>query len=208
MGTYYIDTICGSRIGSNASPPSDQGEDPTGWSSSNKFWVGVRVRCTNSTKTTTTSNITLRWRVDSGGWVTLASSGELKYPGTGNMVYTDLTPPNSAWFCGAIDCGLTDCTDGIAQDNGAGISASLDACELELWWAIDPAGMVGSLYEFAIYDDNGEFGTESSPTVLSASVTAAAGPQTFYRTVTGDLPSPGGELTRKASYKRIAEGDI
>jgi hypothetical protein len=169
-----------SEVGSNASPPVSQGVDVVDWDTGDYFWVGFLLYDIACNQTPTTSmTVTLLVRKDGGIWETLAAS-DLALPGTGNMAYTDLTPPNTAWFSSTKggECSTTDEADGVAQDNGDNLATGVatdDAYRKEFWFAIDPSGAsAGGLYEFAIYDSQSLIGTAGSPHVLDASVTIAS----------------------------------
>ena len=169
-----------SAIGNDANPIVSQGQAVSDWATSDYFWVGFLLYDIACNQTPSTSfTVTLLVRKDGGAWQSLAAS-DLAAPGTGNMVYTDLTPPNADWYAATKggECSTTDETDGVAQDNGDNLASGIatdDAYRKEVWFAIDPAGAsAGSLYEFSIYDSQSLIGTVGSPYLLDASVTIVA----------------------------------
>jgi len=189
MGTYYWDSVCNDgtydgKIGSDANPPASLGVDRTGHSLSAYFWVGFMATYYNAGACNkginASSQITILVRKDGGSWENLATS-ELAAPGTGSMVFTDLTPANANWFTGdtSLCCGTNE-ANGVAQDNGGTLTSGTGtnkAYRREFWFAFDPAGATGgSTYEFAVYDDNSALGTVGSPHVLDCSVTMAVAP--------------------------------
>ena len=179
-GVDYDGSGNDSAIGNDADPIVNQGQAVSDWPVADQFWVGFLlydVACNQTPDTSTT--ITLLVRKDGGNWETLAAS-DLAPPGTSNMVYTDLTPPGADWYAATTggECSTTNETEGVAQDNSDNLAtgtASGNVYRKEFWFAIDPSGAAaGSLYEFAIYDSQGEIATVGTPYVLDANVTMAS----------------------------------
>jgi len=115
-------------VGSDASPPVKQaspGGDVTGWDRASYFWVGIAASEIGCNKTVNTSqNLYLRYRIDGGAWTDLGT-GTLVPSGTGNMQYTDLSPPNAdAWVAQNNSCGDgLEPGDQVAQDNSNVLAA-------------------------------------------------------------------------------------
>jgi hypothetical protein len=188
MNDYY-DTVCvdGSgydgKIGSDVASPVSQGVTVANWDTADYFWVGFVLTNYNlgecNKDVDTSSNVTLRVRKDGGSWTTLAAS-DLAPPGAGNMVVTDLTPASGIWFTGdTSSCCANEESVGVAADNSDTLATGIGTAvnyRCEFWFAIDPSGAAaGSLYEFAIWDSQGEFGTEGTPHILDVNVTMASG---------------------------------
>jgi len=184
MGTYYLNTLgtdgtYNAHVSADLSTPAKHASSPdlTDWAKGNKIWIGIKLSCNNCTKNPIAETLYLEVRKDGGSWLSLALS-DLAPPGSGQMQYTDMTPPNSAWWT-ANDTGLcgTNKADGGATDTGDSVVIDVTTDEkAEAWWAIDFAGAAdSSLYEFGFYDASGNHGSAGSPTVLDVSVTMAEG---------------------------------
>jgi len=174
-------------IGSDENPPVKQSEDETSWATSSKFWIGIGVSEAGCNKTVdTNATFSLRYREDGGSWQDLGT-GNLAVAGTGNMNYTDLSPPNAdCWVAQAASCGGSiEPGDHVAQDNSRDLSSGVGTGNYvkELWWACDPASVpAGTLLEFGVYDSQGNIGTSGSPALLDCSITIAAAPITLVMT--------------------------
>jgi hypothetical protein len=180
VGTFYVDTlgddgVDNAHVSADLATPAKHANSPTlvTWNLNDMIWVGAKLSCSNCGKTTVPTTVTLEVKKDAGSWLTLVAS-ECAMAGTGNMNYTDLTPPNSAWFT-ANNTGLctTDATDGYAHDSQAAqiVQVSTKDDRFEVWWAIDLSGCSsGSTYYFGVWDSQGNLGTTGSPTQLAVSV--------------------------------------
>lgn len=188
LGTYYpniigTDGVNNAHVSADLATPAKHASSPTltDWVKTNKIWIGIKVGCNNCTKTPVSVTGTLQVRRGAGGtWYNLGANtggNSLDWPGTGNMNYTTLTPPNGIWWT-ANDTGLcnTNRANGVAQDNSASLTVPALAADekVELWWAVDlQYGDAGQTYYFGAYDSHGDWGTAGSPAVLAVTITLA-----------------------------------
>jgi hypothetical protein len=180
VGTYYVDAVGddgvdNAHVSADLATPAKHANSPTLaiWDLNDMIWVGIKLSCSNCGKTTVPTTVTLEVKKDAGSWLTLVAS-ECAMAGTANMNYTDLTPPNTAWFT-ANNTGLclNDATDGYAHDSQAAqlVQVSTKGDRFEVWWAIDLSGCAsGSTYYFGVWDSQGNIGTVGSPLQLAVSV--------------------------------------
>jgi hypothetical protein len=175
---WILDTYCGSAIGEDAAAGSqNESEAKSDWDTGDKFWVAVKVHCAPGGKNPVASDFSLQWQEQGGSWADLGAAGELKYAGDDNMVITDETLANTYTIvAAACEAAVSDpmyLTDDLMTSVSVDIASS--DTEVELWWAIDPAGAVaGKTYEFGIFDSRGEIGTSGTPQLIASTITIVA----------------------------------
>ena len=180
MANYLYDEVSSDgtyegAVGSDANPPVKLGVAAVVRETTEKFWVGVTLAELGCNKTVNVSKtLYLRYRENGGSWQDLGS-GNLAVAGTGNMAYTDLSPPNAdAWVAQNNSCGSgLEPGDQVAQDNSNNLATGTGTGDYtkEFWFACNPTSVAqNTKLEFAIYDSTSVIGTSASPYLLDITI--------------------------------------